>query len=593
MMTNQINPILRYLLCISWLTGIAFAAPTQLVDETPVSMVQVEDGTYLVDFGRVAFGNLRLVSPNDATVTVHFGEAFKDGRIDRKPPGTVRYKAAETVLEKGRPAVAAPEKDRRNTNYDHKPPAIRLPEEWGVILPFRWVEIEGWNGELKPEQVVRQSAYASTWDDEAASFQCSDEMLNQIWELCRYSIKATTFAGVYVDGDRERIPYEADSYLNQLSHYYSDTDKQMARDTIDYLMVYRTWPSEWPPHMVFMIHADWMHTGETVMVEKHYEALKSKILTERKGDDGLIATNAKQIKKGDIVDWPKDERDGYVFTSRNTVVNAFHLRALELMAELARALGKDDEAQAFDADYRESLATFQSAFFDMDEGLYKDGVETEHHSLHANLFPLAFGLVPEESRAGMAEWLANRGMQCSVYAAQYLMEGLFENGEAEQAVELMTAPNDRSWRHMVESGTTITWEAWDQKYKPNQDWNHAWGAAPANLLPRYILGVEPFSAGWETVRIRPHLGGLTSAEGQVPTPRGPIFVGWNLSESFSLLLTVPKGMKARVELPMLGTASTVTCDGAAIPAQAVGARWVVELDGPTSVLFTVETKKVN
>ena len=22
--------------------------------------------------------------------------------------------------------------------------------------------------------------------------------------------------------------------------------------------------------------------------------------------------------------------------------------------------------------------------------------------------------------------------------------------------------------------------------KPNQDWNHAWGAAPANLLPRFL-----------------------------------------------------------------------------------------------------------
>ena len=43
---------------------------------------------------------------------------------------------------------------------------------------------------------------------------------------------------------------------------------------------------------------------------------------------------------------------------------------------------------------------------------------------------------------------------------------------------------------MVESGTTITWEAWDQKYKPNQDWNHAWGAAPANLLPRFVLGAQ-------------------------------------------------------------------------------------------------------
>ncbi len=69
--------------------------------------------------------------------------------------------------------------------------------------------------------------------------------------------------GVYVDGDRERIPYEADAYLNQLSHYYTDNDTQMARDTFDHLMKHGTWPTEWAPHMIFMAHADWMQTGDT------------------------------------------------------------------------------------------------------------------------------------------------------------------------------------------------------------------------------------------------------------------------------------------------------------------------------------------
>ncbi len=34
----------------------------------------------------------------------------------------------------------------------------------------------------------------------------------------------------------------------------------------------------------------------------------------------------------DIVDWPPRERDGYVRTEVNTVVNAFHLAAIEKMA---------------------------------------------------------------------------------------------------------------------------------------------------------------------------------------------------------------------------------------------------------------------
>ena len=233
----------------------------KLFEQAPLTIREVAPGVVLVDFGRVAFGNVLLRTPAVAgSVTVHFGEKLDGGRIDRKPPGTVRYGRAEVDLAEGGTLVVAPPADRRNTEH---PAAVLTPAEWGVVLPFRWVEIEGWPGELRPELVSRQAAFAATWDDDAAAFSSSDPVLNRIWELCRYSIKATTFAGVYVDGDRERIPYEADAYLNQLCHYATDHDVQMARDTFDRLMAFPTWPTEWASHMVFMAHADCMHTGDT------------------------------------------------------------------------------------------------------------------------------------------------------------------------------------------------------------------------------------------------------------------------------------------------------------------------------------------
>ena len=140
-------------------------------------------------------------------------------------------------------------------------------------------------------------------------------------------------------------------------------------------------------------------------------------------------------------------------------------------------------------------------------------------------------------------------MACSVYAAQYPLEALFENGDGDAALALMTASTDRSWKHMLESGTTITWEAWDQKFKPNQDWNHAWGAAPANLLPRFVLGVQPLTPGWRRALIRPHPGSLTRAEGNVPTPRGPVRVSWTRGTGFRMTLDLPAAVTARVELP--------------------------------------------
>jgi alpha-L-rhamnosidase len=454
------------------------APSIHLVEQTPVAISKIAPGVFLVDFGRVAFGNISLASANvipSETVTVRFGEALKDGRVDKHPPGSVRYAEVKVAPKGAASVIVTPPVDERNT----KAPAVLTPAPWGVLTPFRWIEVEGWPSELHADQIRRRAAFDSTWVDDAATFHSSDPMLDKVWDLCHYSIKATTFAGVFVDGDRERLAYEADAYLTQLSYYDGDADPHIARATFNRLMKFPTWPSEWAPQMVFMAYADWMQTADTAWLAAHYEGLKTKLLDERVGPDGLVMSTPRLIRHGDIVDWPGQERDGYVFTSVNTVVNAFHLRALGEMSQLAEALGKTKEAAKFSEEERKAQATFEEKLFDPLRGLYRDGVGTDHASLHANLFPLAFGLVPADKRPKIAQWLADRGMAGSVYAAQYLLEALFENGEDASALALITAPGDRSWRHMVESGATITWEAWDQKYKPNQD-----GIMPGGRLRR-------------------------------------------------------------------------------------------------------------
>lgn len=571
---------------------LASAAPVHLVDEAPVSIRRINEMVVLVDFGKVSFGNIHLIPPAKTghEVTVHFGEDLKEGRVNRKPPGTVRHAVGHAELKGDAPVRVAPPPDARNTSKGNAttPPAVPTPPEWGVVLPFRWVEIEGWPGELSPHSIVRKSAFAATWNDDAAAFECSDETLNRIWELCRYSIKATTFAGIYVDGDRERIPYEADAYLNQLSHYYTDKDIRMARDTFDWLMKHPTWPTEWAFHMIFMAHADYMHTGDTAWLSKRYQSLKPKLLLERAREDGLLVSNEKQVKRDDIVDWPKAERDGFVFKPVNTVVNAFHIRSLQMMAEMAGTLGRNNEAAEYEAMASKAKVSFQNILFDLEKGAYRDGEDSDHMSQHASLFPLAFGLVPDEHRAAVVDYAGKRGMACSVYAAQYLMEGLFANGAATRALELISAPTDRSWRHMVESGATITWEAWDMKYKPNQDWNHAWGAAPANLLPRFVLGAEALAPGWRQARIRPNTGTLARAKGKIPTPRGPIILGWENRNSFQMNLKLPDGVSAKLELPASPSSTGVFINGLSVPAKRVGSRWLVNDDVSGTVSAVVK-----
>lgn len=584
-------------------TKVAMRGPTQSLDpakppardtialfeQLPQTIMRLDSGVVLIDFGKVAFGNLKLTSPPgfEGLLKVRFGEKLAGDSIDREPPGTVRFNEVELDIAPDTTTIVEPPADERNTQqsfevrrHENKtPPAVLTPPEWGVVTPFRWVEIEGLpKNQLSTDQVVRRAAFPTHWDENSASFVCSDNTLNRVWELCRYSIKATMFAGIYVDGDRERIPYEADAYLDQLSHYYVDHDPSMARRTFDWLMEYPTWPTEWGPHMVFMAHADWMRNGDSDWISQRYESLKTKTLIERCSDSGLVHSNQKQISWNDIVDWPPKERDEFIRSEVNTVVNAFHLAAVEKMAELAAVAGADADVQYYIEHAEHARRFFTSHLFDAEVGLFRDGLGVDHYSQHANFFPLAFGLVEKKDRQRIVDWLVERGMRCSVYASQYLLEALFENGAGEAAVELMIAPGERSWRHMLDSDATITWEAWSDSVKPNLDWNHAWGAAPANLLPRYILGAQPLTPGWSRAKIRPNPSGLEFARGTVPTPRGPVSVDWHQTDKFEMKLSLPVGMTASIEVPAVPDAEGVLVNGQFVEAEVDSGYWILKDD---------------
>lgn len=520
----------------------------------PIDFKKNNNGSYFADFGKDAFATLEIdyQAKKAETLIIRLGEKLLDGKIDQKPGGTIRYAEVELHVspEKNHYQIQL-KPDKRNT----KSMAVALPDSFPVLLPFRYVELYGSSGtpnsDIKADD-LKQVAYFNYFDESTSSFSSSNDILNQVWELCKYSQKATSFAGYYVDGDRERIPYEADAYLNQLSHYSVDNEYSIARKTIEYFMEFPTWPKEWQQHMALMFYADYMYTGNTELIEKYYEELKHKTLMELEIQEGLISTSSPKLtgdfmaKLGfadttqrvkDIVDWPpaqKDtgwklpedwpqgERDGFVFTPVSTVINSFFYQNMKIMAEFARVLNKPEEELDFKLRAAKTKNAINQQLFNHKKGYYNDGIGTEHGSIHANMLPLAFDIVPEAYKQSVVDHIKTRGMGCSVYGAQFLMEGLYNAGAADYALELMTATHDRSWYNMIAVGSTITMEAWDMRYKPNSDWNHAWGAAPANIIPRGLWGIQPKTPGFGIVSIHPQMGSLKNSKIVVPTIKGQI-----------------------------------------------------------------------
>ncbi|MEQ8878756.1 MAG: family 78 glycoside hydrolase catalytic domain [Cyclobacteriaceae bacterium] len=540
----------------------------------PVAFRSTGQDSYFVDFGKDGFAALRVnyQAASKHTLTIRLGEQLENGRINRDPQGNIRYQAYELAVDPAKTSylVELPP-DERNT----KPQAVALPDSFPVLLPFRYVEIEGAKAGLKAEDLT-QDVYFTYWEEDASSFTSSDTVLNQVWDLCKYSMKATSFAGLYVDGDRERIPYEADAYLNQLTHYAVDREYPIARRTIEYFMEYPTWPTEWQQHVALMFYDDYMYTGNTELIEKYYEPLKYKTLYQLADEDGLISTTRvtpeimkqlgfkdPEVKLRDITDWPpaqKDtgwklatkegERDGFVFCPTNTLVNAFYYRNMVIMAEFAEILGKYQEADAFRLRAIKARKAINEKLTNPETGVYVDGDTTDHSSLHSNMAAMAFGVVPEDRVESVVEFIKSRGMACSVYGSQYLMDALYEAGEAQYALELMTATHDRSWWNMIAIGSTISLEAWDMKYKPNSDWNHAWGAVPGNIVARRMWGIRPKTPGGDIVTIQPQLADLEFTSIEVPFLKGTVKADYKKVNNRvkTYRFTIPANMAAELIL---------------------------------------------
>ena len=392
----------------------------------------------------------------------------------------------------------------------------------GEFAPFRYVEVNRHYGDI----TVRRTVYYPDWDDQASSFASNCEALNTVWDFCKYSIKATTVFECYVDGERERIPYEGDAVITQLGHFCNASDYTVARNTIDWFcgIGRDSWFTDWILSVPRLIQDYIFYSGDQDSLNRWLPKLPEKLLPGCRDKDGLLdsrfyrSQNPGKPDFRDLVDWPKSERDNYESGESNFVSNAMLFRALEITAELT---GKEC--------YRKEAGQVRQAIRKrfLKNGLFVDSADSVHTALHTAIFALAFDLAEDAEVEAHKAIIAAKGMACSVYCAQYLLEACFKHGMADHAIKLLTADNDRSWLGMLRDGTTISAESWNERCKPNLDWTHAWGAAPANIVTRCLSGIRPTAPGFAEFVIDPQPGNLEFFKAVQPTPHGSIEIEYS------------------------------------------------------------------
>ena len=118
-----------------------------------------------------------------------------------------------------------------------------------------------------------------------------------------------------------------------------------------------------------------------------------------------------------------------VIASPNAVVNAFYYKSLCELSFLAEEIGETEDAEYYRIKAEEFKFLYQRIFVSNKTGLIVDAVGSSHSSIHSNMFALDFGLVPFENKGRVVDYIKSKGMECSVYGSQFLLESLIKENE--------------------------------------------------------------------------------------------------------------------------------------------------------------------
>jgi alpha-L-rhamnosidase len=246
-------------------------------------------------------------------------------------------------------------------------------------------------------------------------------------------------------------------------------------------------------------------------------------------------------------------------TPHELLATAYWAYDAALMAEIAEAVGRPDDAAGYRALWSKIRSAFAEAFVAAD-GQITSGTQT------AYVLGLHMNLVPDDLRSAAADRLVaavrNAGWHLTTGFAGvgYLLPVLSSTGHTDVAYRLLEQDTVPSWRYMVDAGATTIWERWDAWTTERgfqspwmNSFNHYTLGSVGEWLYRFLLGIDqqPGTAGFGHLLLRPHPGGsLSWARGSYQSVRGPVSTAWKRDGSrFTYRAELPPNVTATVRIP--------------------------------------------
>ena len=504
----------------------------------PVEISEIASDEYMVDFGRNLTGMIefRLKGTPNEPVRMHFIERWED-----KWKEWVDFGQRDEYV----PRTDGEEVFRNRFNYH----------------AFRYVKVTGLSEKPKPADI--KALFVRNDYARRGSFQCSNDLLNNIYRTTLYTFDCVTAGGVSVDcPHRERLGYGGDGQITSKTALYG----------ADLGALYTKWLGNWRdvqdpetgglpniapyPHpagggptwgavCVLLPWDMYLHYGDRKVLADNYAMMKRYVdFLDSKSENGLLKPFGHK-DYGFLGDWvaPGHDQGSGPWSPeewRTFFNNCFYAYVADHVSKVAQVLGEKEDVKRYTAHAGAIREATHARWFKPESNSYVDGGQAYLS------FALLSGVVPEAVRPAVLKNLEhaiveiNSGhIDTGMHGSMFLLRCLNE-ARRDDLIYLMT--NQRTypgWGYMLEQGGTTLWERWDGE----RSRIHSTLLAAGEWFPRGLGGIkpDPESPGFKRVIIDPRpVEGLTWAKATYDTIRGEVSSEWRRTDG---------GVKYSFEVP--------------------------------------------
>lgn len=441
---------------------------------------------------------------------------------------------------------------------------------------FRYVKIEGYPGEIKPENFEAVALYSDM--EPTGSFTSSHPLINRLQSNIKWGQKGN-FLDIPTDCPQrdERLGWTGDIQVfvptavfnmrvhNFLTKWLRDleADQLITGEVPNYIpdLGSNVNRAAWGDAATIVPWTLYKTYGDKRILHQQYGSMKAYVKSiTNVTHDGLWD---KGVTFGDWLAYSPEEGERKTpGTNKNIITQAYYANSLRIMMNTAKVLNIPDDEIYYTNLLEQAKKAFHTAFINEKGDLISP-------SQTAYSIALEFGMIPyhleKQAAARLVELIDDFGhFTTGFLATSPLPHILLKYGYGDLAYKLLEREEYPSWLYPITMGATTFWERWNaikpdgsfQTQKPQSNsFNHYAHGAIGDFLYRKVAGLDiapdKDAVGYKHNLIKPFPGGsLKQARAILKTYYGTVGSSWKLDgKQMEMTVEVPVNTRATVYLP--------------------------------------------